>query len=157
MGQLSEHLDRVLLANLRRRAPDLRTLLDRVSHWNVYDHCLYKFYAGSFKVYHLQDATEQIAAALAAIAPDGRTFHPIFIEIVRAGTGREFTKDDNEHWVERTAPIVQAFLHVKFFLEMAVKCAVSPDPPRSVGSGWQALMELYLVYEADFQSRAPVE
>lgn len=96
-------------------------------------------------MYHVQESTEEIVTALARIAPDGRALHPIFIEIMRSGTRREFTKEDNEHWVERAAPIVQAFLHAKFFLEMAVKCASSPDPRRSVDSGWQALTELYRI------------
>ena len=145
MAADAETLEEMLLANLRREAPALQALLDRVSRWNVYDRLIYKFYSESFKVYYLQELTEEMVAALHGIAPDGRAFNPIFVEIIRSGTGREFQREDNKHWIERAAPIVQAFLHAKYFMEMALKCAASPDPRRSLNSGWQALTVLYLM------------
>jgi hypothetical protein len=58
--------------------------------------------------------------------------------------GREFSQDDNAHWVERTAPIVEAFLHARYFLEMAAKYAVElEEPPQLMPSGWAALLSLY--------------
>jgi hypothetical protein len=52
--------------------------------------------------------------------------------------------EDNQHWVERAGPIVQAFLHPRYFLEMAVKYAAQLDePPEAMPSGWAALLCLY--------------
>jgi hypothetical protein len=52
--------------------------------------------------------------------------------------------EDNQHWAERTAPIVQAFLHARYFLEMAVKYAEAfREPPKNMPSGWAALLCLY--------------
>jgi hypothetical protein len=79
--------------------------------------------------------TEQILRLLSDIAPEGRAFCGFFAEIVRAGTGKTFDLEDNNHWVERTAPIVQAFLHARYFLEMAVKYATElREPPQALPS-----------------------
>ena len=57
-------------------------------------------------------------------------------EILQQGTGREFSPADNRHWLERAAPIVQAFFHARYFLEMAVKYdAALADPPQPMPSG----------------------
>lgn len=139
-----ERLERILLENLRLQEPELRKLLDEVNdHWG-YEDGIYRFYHQSFKVYHLEHSTAGIIAALAGVAPEGRAFCGSFEQLTRTGTGREFTAEDNEHWVERTAPIVQAFLHAKFFLEMAVKYGVVfTEPPQILPSGWAAVLCLY--------------
>jgi hypothetical protein len=51
--------------------------------------------------------------------------------------------EDNEHWLERAAPIVQAFLQSRFFVEMAVKHAALAEPPHPMPSGRAALLCLY--------------
>jgi hypothetical protein len=139
-----DRLEPLLLQNMKQQATPLRELLDRVSgHWG-YEDGIYRFYHESFKVFILRDHTKQIVAALAGIAPEGRAFGNLFAEILAADAGREFTMEDNQHWIERTAPIVQAFLHAKYFLEMAVKYAAELDePPETMPSGWAALLCLY--------------
>lgn len=139
-----ERLEGALLANLRQQAPALRELLERISgHW-FYEDGVYRFYHGSFKVFNLQEDTRQIVDALTRAAPEDRALCSLFLEIVKAGTGREFKIEDNQHWLERTSPIVAAFLHAKFFLEMAVRYAAEFDqPPQPMPSGWAALLCLY--------------
>jgi hypothetical protein len=139
-----ERLERALLANMRQRASELRELLEQVNdHWG-YEDGLYRFYHQSFKVFGLQQHTQRIVTALKNIAPEGRSFCDLFGAILEAGTGREFTLDDNAHWVERTAPIVEAFLHARYFLEMAVRYeAELAEPPQVMPSGWAALLSLY--------------
>ena len=52
--------------------------------------------------------------------------------------------EDNEHWPDVTRPILEAFFHSKYFLEMAVKFGRSLEhPPRLMPSGWAALLYLY--------------
>ena len=144
--QPDEHdrLERQLLENMRQQAAELHEALDRINgHWG-YEDGIYRFYHQSFKVFGLQEYTQEILAALTAIAPEGRTFCSDFDEIIQAGTGREFVMEDNQHWIERTAPIVQAFLHGRYFLEMAVKYAMGlTEPPQTMPSGWAALLCLY--------------
>ena len=80
--------------------------------------------------------------ALAGVAPEGRAFCEQFRQIIAAGTGKEFTRAANENWVRRAGPIVQAFLHARFFLEMAVKCG-APIEGIPAQVRWSALLELY--------------
>jgi hypothetical protein len=66
-----------------------------------------------------------------------------FVEIVRAGTGKAFKREDNERWLEVTRPILEAFFHARFFLEMAVRYADLDAPPRPLPSGYAALLYLF--------------
>jgi hypothetical protein len=138
-----ERLEKILLENMHHRAPALQQLLSEVNH-HIYEDRLYRFYHQSFKVYDLQQTTQQIAAALTTIAPEKQPFCTFFQSILSAGTNREFEPADNHHWLERTAPIVQAFLHARYFLEMAVKYGAQlKNLPQPMPSGWAALLELY--------------
>ena len=73
-------LERLLLENMRRGEPRMRRVLEHISdHWGCEDG-VYRFYHQSFKVFDLQEQTEEIIAALVAIAPEGRTFCRMFQE-----------------------------------------------------------------------------
>ncbi|HTP49195.1 MAG TPA: hypothetical protein VMK42_00730 [Anaeromyxobacteraceae bacterium] len=51
---------------------------------------------------------------------------------------------DNERWCEVTRPMLEAFFHARFFLEMAVRYGYELEaPPRSLPSGWAAFLYLY--------------
>lgn len=131
-----------LLANLRAQQTELRVLFDSASdHWGFEDP-IYRFYHQSFKVYWVQKKTEVIVKRLADLAPD-HPLHPWFLEIVRHGTGREFTTADNAKWMEVTRPILEAFFHARFFLEMAVRYGNLDEPPGVLPSGYAALLYLY--------------
>ena len=131
-----------LLQNLRSRKAELATLLDECSsHWGFEDP-VYRFYHQSFKVYSLQDQTDRIVAVLKSLAPD-RGLNPWFRDIVQQGTGRVFEPADNREWTRHTRPMLEAFFHARFFLEMAVRYSTLPDPPSSLPSGYAALLYLY--------------
>jgi len=131
-----------LLANLKERLGDLRTLLDESSnHWG-YEDPVYRFYHHSFKVFALQNQTERIVSTLNQLLPN----HPLntrFLQIVGEGTGKAFSLEMNAAWEQHTRPILEAFFHARFFLEMAVRYADLPAPPNSLPSGWAALLYLY--------------
>jgi hypothetical protein len=132
-----------LLANLRAALPALEALLEVYSsHWGFEDR-VYRFYHQSFKVYRLQDSTSKIVDALRALAPD-RKLDDWFLQIVSEGTGRTFELKSNERWLEETRPILEAFFHARFFLEMAIRYAKELErPPQVLPSGWAALLTLY--------------
>ena len=93
-------------------------------------------------MFALQSQTEQIVSALRQLLPN----HPLsgqFLQIVAEGTGKEFAPDMNLAWEHHTRPILEAFFHARFFLEMAVRYADLPSPPDSLPSGWAALLYLY--------------
>ncbi len=132
-----------LVANLRASLPALEKLLrDAQSHWG-YEDGVYRFYHQSFKVYSLQETTSAIVAALQSLAPD-RKLSESFMAIVGEGTGKTFEREHNRRWLEVTRPIVEAFFHAHFFLEMAVRYGKTLEqPPRLLPSGWAAFLCLY--------------
>ena len=132
-----------LFARLKTDHAQLVELLaDASGHWR-YEDGLYRFYHQSFKVYRLQPHTLAMVAALRSLAPE-RDLHPYFAEILAQGTGIEFEPEHNGRWTAVTRPVVEAFLHAKYFLEMAVKCGGELDaPPRVMPSGWAALLYFY--------------
>jgi hypothetical protein len=134
--------ERALLANLRARRADLVVLLEHHSdHWGFEDP-IYRFYHQSFKVFRLQSRTESIVETLGQLLP-GRPLNSWFTNIVARGTGRTFAPADNSNWLEVTGPIVEAFFHARYFLEMAVRYSALDEPPMPLPSGYAALLYLY--------------
>jgi len=137
-----EEAEVALLGRLRERRAALAELLARSSdHWGFEDP-VYRFYHQSFKVYHVQETTKSIVAALGDLAPQ-RPMNEWFLEILALGTGHEFTLEHNSRWTEVTRPILEAFFHARFFLEMAVRYSTLDSPPRPLPSGYAALLYLY--------------
>lgn len=132
-----------IFANLRASLPDLEKLLrDCQGHWG-YEDGVYRFYHHSFKVYSLQETTSAIVSALQSLAPE-RQLNESFMTIVRDGTGKTFEREHNRRWLEATRPIVEAFFHAHYFLEMAVRYGKKLEqPPRLLPSGWAAFLYLY--------------
>jgi hypothetical protein len=66
------------------------------------------------------------------------------MQIVKEGTGKTFENEHNRRWPQETRPIVEAFFHARYFLEMAVRYGKDLEhPPRMLPSGWAALLYLY--------------
>ena len=136
-------LEGILLRNMRQHEPELRRVLEDATSESCYEDGICRYYYESFKVFWLQNCTKLMVDALAAISPEGRPFCSLFGEIIRQGTGREFSPEDNQNWVKRATPITLAFFHAKYFVEMAVKSAELEEPPQSMPCGWAALLCLY--------------
>ena len=132
-----------LFIKIRAALPDLEALLEECNgHW-AYEDYVYRFYHQSFKVYLLQEATLRIVEKLRGLSPD-RDFNEWFEQIIAEGTGKTFAMEDNENWLGVTRPILEAFFHARFFLEIAVKYGRELQyPPRVMPSGWAALLYLY--------------
>jgi hypothetical protein len=63
---------------------------------------------------------------------------------VAEGTGKPFELEHNKRWLEVTRPIVEAFFHARYFLDMAVRYGRSLEElPMTLPSGWAALLYLY--------------
>ena len=130
-------------SNLKAALPELEALVKECNSDWVYDDCVYRFYHQSFKVYLLQEITLRIVERVRALAPD-REFNEWFAQIMADGTAKKFAIEDNEKWLRVTRPILEAFFHARFFLEMAVKYGRELQyPPRVMPSGWAALLYLY--------------
>ena len=134
---------RELFKKLKKVLPALEKLLEACSdHWG-YEDPIYRFYHQSLKIYHLQERTLEIVKTLQSLLP-GKPLNEWFLQIVREGTGKEFSARDNAQWLAVTRPLLEAFFHARYFLEMAVRYGRELDfPPRLLPSGWAALLYLY--------------
>ena len=135
-------LRKELLQNIKKNHFQLKQLSDLISELGEDE--FYRFYHQSFKVYRLQERTEQIVKLLKELLPN-RELNNWFLAIVREGTGRQFSERDNQQWLKATRPILEAFFHAKYFLEMAVKYGDMPESEFEgpLASGWAALLYLY--------------
>lgn len=136
--------ERTLRNNLVTKAPELQALLEKTNGIVGYEDAVYRFYSQSFKVFAVQSLTVEIVAMLRSLVP-GREFHPFFRQVIEAGTEKTFTTDVNRRWVDSAGPVLQAFLHARYFLEMGCKYR---EPPQGVflDSRWMALRFLYGAY-----------
>ncbi len=135
-------LEAELLTNLKTRRARLEEALARATdHWGFEDP-VYRFYHQSFKVYWMQNQTEVIMRELGELLPS-QPLNPWFLEIIRQGTGMRFTPEDNSRWTEVTRPILEAFFHARFFLEMAVRYTSLEEAPTPLPSGYAALLCLF--------------
>jgi hypothetical protein len=137
-----ENLELRLRTSLQTQSDELRQLLESASdHWG-YEDPIYRFYHQSFKVYRLAESTTRIVAALQQLLPD-QPLNPWFLQIIGEGSGKEFKIEDNQRWLEATRPILEAFFHARYFLEMACRHAESPERDQPMPSGWAALLYLF--------------
>jgi hypothetical protein len=132
-----------LLASIKQRLPELEALLERSGgHWQ-YEDFVYRFYHHSFKVFGVQPLTSAIVAALRQLLPEA-AMNTDFLAIIDEGTGRTFTTDMNARWGATTRPLLEAFFHARFMLEMVVKYGRTLEaPPETLPSGWAAVLYLY--------------
>ncbi len=130
-----------LLANIQAALVDLRQLY--ADSERAYEQYVYRLYHGSRKVYAIQSKTLQIVEKMQSLMPQ-RALNLEFMEIVESGTGRHFSYEINESWLAETRPMVEAFLHAQYFLEMAVKYGERFDyPPNKMPYGWASVLYLF--------------
>ncbi len=132
-----------LLDRIKEELPRLEELLEEAtSEWG-YEDPIYRFYHQSYKVFHLQSLTQRIVEALASLLAEGQ-LNLWFREVVAAGVGKDFSTEMNARWAAETRPILEAFFHAKYFLEMVVKYGRELDsPPSLLPSGWASVLYLF--------------
>jgi hypothetical protein len=135
-------LEARLLESLRRDRSALQETLGTMSdHWG-YEDSFYRFYHHSFKVYHVQTATLTAVQQLQALLPD-RPLNAMFARIISEGTDEVFEPAHNREWERHTRPILEAFCHARFMVEMAVRYGTLEEAPRPLPSGYAALLYLF--------------
>lgn len=135
-------LEAALLDRVKQRKADLEKMLEEMSsHWG-YEDSFYRFYHGSFKVYRVQATTGRATKLLSELLPECK-LNLSFEEIIHDGTGKEFQMAHNADWDCQTRPMLEAFCHAKFMIEMAVRYADLEKPPQPMPSGYAALLYLF--------------
>jgi len=134
------------LKKVKENLPELEETLKRVSdHWH-YEDLIYRFYHYSFKVFYIQSETEKMLEVLKKLKPNEKCeFNDFFKQIVIEGVCKRFNSDTtNKHWLKETKPMLEAFFHCKYFIEMAVKYGKELEKaPECMPSGWAGLLYLY--------------
>jgi hypothetical protein len=136
----------LLLKNIKGNLSLLKKTQKEISgHWE-YEDLIYRYYHHSFKVYYLQGSTTAMVALLKTLSPhkDKDDLNEDFMTIVKDGTGKTWNCKHNQEWDKHCRPIIEAFLHAKYFLEMAVKYGKElKKAPNVLPSGWASLLCLY--------------
>jgi hypothetical protein len=132
-----------LLEAIKSKLPDLKRVEELFGFER--EDGIYRFYHHSFKVYGLQNCTLRAVEIFQSIAEaTGNRLCNWFALIVADGTGKMFEPEHNRNWPEHTRPIVEAFLHANYFLEMMIKYGREMEsPPEMLPFGWAAILELY--------------
>jgi hypothetical protein len=141
--QLRLQRDQKLLDAIKARLAELEHL--RLEFTVMYEDRVYRFYHSSFKVYSLQDTTLRTVEIFRSIAEaTDNKLCEWFEQIVAEGTGKKFEMEHNASWPQHTRPIVEAFLHAKYFWEMMIKYGNELESaPAALPDGWAAILELY--------------
>jgi hypothetical protein len=135
--------DQLVLDAIKANLPQLEELLEIFQ--SQYEDGIYRFYHHSFKVYQLQDCTSRAVESFNRIGEaTGSALCEWFQQIIAAGTAISWHSDHNNDWLRYARPIVEAFLHTRYFLEMMIKHGRQLDAtPTMLPSGWAAVLELY--------------
>jgi len=139
-----QNLSEQFLKNIKKHLPELEELQEEMNGmWFLEDH-VYRFYHQSYKVYYIQSLTHEIVDELKKLAPKGCTLNEWFEKIVKEGTGKKFNMEHNDNWLKHTRPMVEAFFHAKYFLDMVCKYGKElKTAPNLLPSGWAGLLYLF--------------
>ena len=139
-----EKREKQLLKNIKKRLPELEKLQEKMNGmWFMEDH-VYRFFYQSFKVYYVQDLTQEIMGELLKLAPKGCIFNEWFKKIVKEGTGKKFNMRHNDNWLKHTRPMIEAAFHARYALDMIVKYGHElKKAPIILPSGWALILEYY--------------
>jgi len=130
-----------LFQNIKKALPELEEMQKQLNG-HSYEDGLYRFYYQSYKVYYLQEKINEAFQLLKSLNSNPLT--EWFVEIVKDGTKETFEHSHNKEWLKHTRPIVEAYLHCKYMVEMTVKYGKELEyPPLMLPSGWATLLCLY--------------
>lgn len=141
------------LSNIKAKLPVLETWLAEISRPYDEEDAVYRFYHQSYKIFErFQGPTEEGFQLIKEIGGDGTTVSEWYLEIYQDGTRyhsvvevtRATGEDMNEHWLKYARPILEAFWHTKYFIEMMVRYGKKLEfAPTVMSSGWAAILALY--------------
>lgn len=132
-----------LLARLKEKREELRTLLAKMERHPGIEDCFYRFYHQPLKVCYVQELTQEAVELLPSLLPE-RPLNTWFMQIVSEGTGKEFDLPHNENWLLHTRPMVEALCNAHSFVKMACKYGQKLEAqPLGLPSGDAALLYLF--------------
>lgn len=141
-AQFIEKNEKLLVA-IKTNLPKFKALLVKINDTWCYEDYVYRFYHRSYKVFSVQELTLEVVRELQALMPE-QELNRTFIQIINEGTGQVFEREHNQNWPGVTRPILEAFFHCKYYLEMLVKYGEHLNElPNPLPSGCAAILALY--------------
>lgn len=131
--------------NIREKKDKLEELLNQINNeWGEED-LIYRFYHQSFKVYRLQEYTQEMYKLFHEIGEikHPERFNSYYDQIFSEGTYKKYDSSHNMRWTYETRPIVEAFWHSKHILEMMLKYGLEDQTKGSLPQGWATVLYLY--------------
>jgi hypothetical protein len=141
-GTHRERMDALLL-RIKARLPELEELARTLEE--AEEDGVYRFYHGSNKVFFLQDPVKEAFALIKEIGGESDAPHFDYARIVEAGTAHDFQGErTNANWDAETKPILKAFWHTKYIINMMVKYATELETVEMpLDYGMAAVLYLY--------------
>ena len=144
--KLQESRRQRLFKNIQENKEEILSLHKKYCCY-VYEDRVYRFYHASLKVFWLQDAISDTLKLLHKLSPRRRPneLDEYFIKIIEdAQKEGEFKREYNEDFSKHARPVLEAYFHCKYFIDMLVKSLEFEENPRGgITSGWGAILELY--------------
>jgi hypothetical protein len=138
------HQERInaLFLRIKARLPELMEIAATLEEDE--EDGVYRLYHGSYKVFYLQDPVKAAFTLIKEIGGESDPPNSEYARIVEAGTTRQFTATTNENWNAETKPILEAFWHTKYFVNMMVKYGKKLEKvERALQPGMAAVLYLF--------------
>ncbi|TSI05278.1 hypothetical protein [Lysinibacillus sp. BW-2-10] len=133
--------ERHLLKFLQAHQEELQSLYKQSSDVWIGKEAVYRLYHQSFKVYNIQKWSQDVLELLEQVSKE--PFHPILREMIRNGTNQTFETTYNSMWYTKAKPIVDLFLHLRFYVEVALDEIQKTDKERFGSPSWYLLLYLW--------------
>ena len=112
---------------------------------------VYRFYHHSNKIFHLQKLIKAGWKIIDKIGMSGQPpdyLHEWYIEIYLEGAILDFKEWMNSEWLKHTRPILEAFWHTKYFIQMMFKYGQLLEPNseellQGMAPDWAAVLYLF--------------
>ena len=132
-----------VISGMKKHMPEMEALREKINRWDEED-LIYRFYHRSFKTYYLQNYTIAIFDLIKRIKPEECEIDPYFLQIIEEGTAHKFERVHNENWLKWTRPILEAYFHARYFLDMTIRYGKELEGDVDcLPSGWAAILCLY--------------
>jgi hypothetical protein len=138
------HQERIntLFLRIKARLPDLEETALELEE--AEEDGVYRFYHGSNKVFFLQDPVKAAFTLIKEIGGEGDPPNFEYARIVEAGTAHQSSETTNANWEAETKPILEAFWHTKYFINMMAKYAKELETVESpLQPGMAAVLYLF--------------
>jgi hypothetical protein len=143
--------EREIITQIQEHSKEISEIKEVILNRKIgIENMVYRFYHSSFKVYDVQLVTERIVKLFCDIGKcQLHDLNPFYIEIVSEGIRKKFDSSHNIRWTHETRPLLEAFFHSYYLLEMMAKHGSEMDPKKeptaSLKEGWASVLYLYKI------------